>query len=176
MLHPFSQSSIRSFHQALFFSLDNRSHYRRIVLRIHKSPLHYLRCSTCTPRSIVFCFYLAVVCSGLLVGCTPFIRVSCVSRSPLHDLFLVLSRHDQMCCSPLPVRFFHRCFCLPVVSFCFRSPREGLRISSPRIYIIHPPPRYFIVKRTHLPIVCTPLMFSSLHDCERPFHRIQCSN
>lgn len=36
----------------------------------------------------------------------------------------------------------------PIVTPRFPSPREGLRISSPRIYIIHPPPRHFIVKFT----------------------------
>ena len=73
-------------------------------------------------------------------------------------------------CSSLPSSFF------PVVSPCFPSPCEGLRIPSPE-YIYSPSPLPFHCKFTHLPLVRTPLMPPSLrHERDHPFHHIQCSN
>ena len=153
MLHLPSQSSMRFLHEALFFSLDNCSHCRRIVLRTHKSLLHYLRCSTCIPLCIVFCFYRAVgvFCSGLLVSRTLLIRVPCASCSPLHDFFLVLSPYDQIVLLTNTCLLLPSLFVPPLYHLVFPSPCEGLRISSPRIYIIHPPLRRFIVKPTQSP-------------------------
>ena len=138
--------------------LDVCSHSRRTVLSIFaftNHPFITFTAPRASLRCIVFCFSCAVgvvACFGLLVGCTPFIRDPCTSCSFLHDLFLVLPRHDHTA--------IHRYLLVPSIVACvstivspfFPSPCEGLRILSPRIYIIHPPPR-FIVKFTHLSIV-----------------------
>ena len=160
MLQPSSQSVMRSFPQSVVVFLDIPSHCRRIVLRCirtHDSSLHFLRCFTCIPSLhcfvstvlLVLVFLLLLLLLLLVIGrlhhwCFLFASPSRFASLPL------TSRPIRAACQYLLV-----CLCLPIVSPGFPSPCEGLRISSPRIYIIRSP-RHFIVKSTHFPIARTP--------------------
>ena len=150
MLVPYASSIFSIKHEVFPRSivfLDSR----RIVVRyicIHKSFFHYFRCFTCILLLHCVCFSRvvgAVVCSGLLVGCTSFARVP---AHPVHfstTRFFVLSRHDHTVlltgASFLPLLFVSP----PLYRF-HPSPCEGLRILSPRIYFIHLPTHYSTVK------------------------------
>lgn len=112
---------------------------------------------------VALCFVSTVLLVSLLV--------------PGHWLAALLSSKSLV----LAVHFFTTCFlsshsrraihqhllvpsavvCVPPVVSLFPSPREGLRVLSPRIYIIHPPVRYSIVKFAHLPIAHTIFMLPS---------------
>jgi len=113
---------------------------RRIVvryIRIHESVFHYFRCFTCIPPLHRVCFSIAVgvVCSGLLVGCTSFVRVPVLPVRLFTTRFFVLSRHDYTVlltgASFPPLLFLSH----PLYHFPPPSPCEGLRIQAPE-YIL----------------------------------------
>ena len=169
-LHPLNQN-MRFFHEALFIRYS--SHCRRIVLCIHKSLLHSVRCSTCILRCIVFCFYCAVgVVFFLAIG-----RLHFLFTSPLYFLFASPPRPAPCpftpCCSPISAHFFCCCLCCsPVVPPRPFPLRRASHLKPPNIYYSSSPSPLHCKTYTSRPPFTPP----PRHDCEHPFHRIQCSN
>lgn len=119
MPHPSPQSSMRFFHEASFFL--------RCLFTLSS------HCSQVYPHSQIITFAVPRASTVLLVsffvlGYWLAALASFQSVVLVHDLFLVLPRHDHsLCCSPMPARFFRRCLLFPHCStfFPFTSRRAS---------------------------------------------------
>jgi len=157
MLHLSSRSSMRFFSRSVvFLDVCSPSSHCSQYIRIHKSFVHYLHCSTCIPPLHCVLFLLCCWCRCLFWGywlaALPSSETLVLLVRFSTTCFLSSHRHDHTAVHQyLLVPSVVACVS-PIVSPFFPSPCEGLRIPSPRIYVIHPPPR-FIVKFTHLSIV-----------------------
>jgi hypothetical protein len=97
--------------------------------------------------------------------------------SPLYFLFASPPRLTSCpltpCCSPISAHFFCCCLCCPPVVPPRPFPlRRASHLKPPNIYYSPSPSSLHCKTYTSRPPFTPP----PRHDCEHPFHRIQCSN
>jgi hypothetical protein len=130
-----------------FFRYLLSSHCSHVYL--HSQVTRYILSLFHVHPSAALCSVSTLLLMFVLGSWSVALLVQLLFPRSLHDLHLTIAHHDHD--TLLLVNtclFLSLLFVFPHCTTPFPFTREGLRISSPRIYIIHPPPRHFIVKFT----------------------------
>jgi len=114
MLHPSSQSSMRFFHEALFFLrclFTFSSHCSQVYP--HSQIIHSLPSLLHMHPSVALCFVSTLLLVSFVLGY--WLATLPSSESLVLFVRCFLSSHvtTTLCYSPMPARFFHCCSCLP---------------------------------------------------------------